>query len=149
MRLTVEDLDHLYGTEALEVFRRSRQGHYSDFPRLVSYLRERTCPDCGNQVSNASHLAITQKLNASGVPHRAPPGPLNGLLPLLPTQGELAPPAGRGPIRPPVLPEPEVQRDADPHNDGAPMGQPRDRGEGMIHSPGREWTWTTSSCRSR
>jgi len=69
MRLTVEDLDHLYGTEALEVFRHSRQGHYSDFPRLVSYLRERTCPDCGNRVSNATYLAITRKLTSSGVPH--------------------------------------------------------------------------------
>lgn len=69
MRLTVEDLDHLYGTEALEVFRHSRRAHYSDIPRLASWLRERTCPDCGNRVSNAPYFAVTRKLNASGVPH--------------------------------------------------------------------------------
>jgi len=54
MRTTLEELDSTYGDELMEVYNYSVKGRINDFPRLVSYLHDRTCQDCKGKLNNGT-----------------------------------------------------------------------------------------------
>lgn len=51
MRQTVKELDQLFGTRDLEVYRHSPRGLFTESPLLMPHFHDRTCPACGTRIS--------------------------------------------------------------------------------------------------
>lgn len=70
MKQTLKELDKLYGTGELEVFKHSAKGYIQDFPRLLGHFDDRTCLDCGIQVTRPTYRATVTAKPICGFPRQ-------------------------------------------------------------------------------
>jgi hypothetical protein len=70
---SLEELDRIYGTDAMEVYRIIGRGLYADRPRSRKLLRDHTCPDCQAELSDRPLKATVGSRGAA--PARAPTRP--------------------------------------------------------------------------